>query len=216
MGNAWVFNPATHAKGNLRLGMGLVIPTGDRNAQDTFSVYDAAATGKIRSVKRAVDQSIQPGGGGWGIALDLYGYQQLMPQLNAYVNGGYTFTPEEKYRPQLGTQDYSITDTYYGRAGFEYVVWPRYGLAFSLGGRVEGVPVNDLVGGSEGFRRPGYAVSIEPGVMVSYRSWSLSVYTPVAVLRNRERSKLDKINGSAGGDAAFSDYSILASITKRF
>ncbi len=216
MANAWIFNPPTHANSNLRLGLGLVIPTGDRNAQDTFSVYDATATGKIRAVKRAVDQSIQPGAGGWGIALDLYGYHKILPRLNAFVNGGYTFTPQEKYRPLLGTQDYSITDNYFGRGGFEYTVWPKQGLTFSLGGRIEGVPVNDFSGGSEGFRRPGYAISIEPGVMVSHRSWSLSVYAPVAVDRNRQRSKLDRINGSAGGDAAFSDYSILASISKRF
>ena len=35
-------------------------------------------------------------------------------------------------------------------------------VSVALGGRLEGIPVHDLVGGSEGFRRPGYIVSAEP------------------------------------------------------
>ncbi len=215
-GNAWIFNPKEHEKWNLLTGLGLVVPSGDRNAVDTFEVYDAAAPGKIRGVRRAVDQSIQPGGGGWGIMLDLYAFYRLSHSLNAYLNGGYVITPEQKYRPDLGTQDYSISDTYYGRTGLEYSLWPKYGLSVSLGGRVEGVAVHDLVGGSEGFRRPGYAVSVEPGVAVNIQKWSFNVFTPVAVYRNRERSVLDQMNGSSGGDAAFSDFSVLANIAYRF
>ena len=124
--------------------------------------------------EKTVDQSIQPGTGGWGIILELYAYQQIIPRLNAYVNGAYTITPEEKngvptFRSNPFEAEMSIADSYLGRAGFEYLLWPKYGLSFSLGGRVEGVPVRDLVGGSEGFRRPGYAISIEPGIYLPER-----------------------------------------------
>ena len=78
------------------------------------------------------------------------------------------------------------------------------------------MPVHDLTGGSEGFRRPGYSVAIEPGVGVAIHNWSINVYTPVAVYRTRERSVLDQINRRPGGDAAFADYSILSSIAYRF
>jgi len=91
----------------------------------------------------------------------------------------------------------------------------------SLGGRVEGVPVRDLVGGSEGFRRPGYAVSIEPGVSVMFKGWSASLYTPVAVYRNREPSVPDLEQAAATGrfnpgDAAFADFLVMFNLTKRF
>jgi hypothetical protein len=105
--------------------------------------------------------------------------------------------------------------------GLDYVVWPRYGLLFNLGARVDGVPVEDLVGGSDGFRRPGYSVSIEPGLSAMLESWSLSLYTPVALYRNRQRSVADEQWTEATGidrhgDAAFADFSIPFSLAKRF
>jgi hypothetical protein len=94
-------------------------------------------------------------------------------------------------------------------------------LTVSLAGRIEGVPVYDLVGGSDGFRRPGYAISIEPGMSVTVKSWSFSLYTPVAVYRNRERSVPDLQQSAATetfrhGDAAFADYLVMCNFTKRF
>ncbi len=105
----------------------------------------------------------------------------------------------------------SIADSYLGRAGVEYTVLPKYGLTFSMGGRVEGVPVYDLVGGSEWFRRPGYSISIEPGVMANLHGWKIALYTPVTVYNNRERSVAD-IETGGHGDAAFADYQVLFSI----
>jgi len=63
---------------------------------------------------------------------------------------------DEALPPASGFQaSDSIADAYLGRAGFEYLVWPKYTLSFSIAGRIDGVPLNDLAGGSEGFRRPG-------------------------------------------------------------
>lgn len=82
-----------------------------------------------------------------------------MPRLNAFVNGAYTITPQEKNgvltsRGNPFEAEMSISDAYMGRGGFEYLLWPKHGLTLSLAGRIEGVPVRDMVGGSEGFRRP--------------------------------------------------------------
>jgi len=99
-----------------------------------------------------------------------------------------------------------------GRIGLEYLVLPKYGLAFSLGGRVEGVPVYDLIGGSDWFRRPGYSVGVEPGVMANVHGWKLAAYTPVAVYRNRTQSVPDKQSGGRHGDAAFADFAVICSI----
>ncbi len=222
-GNGWLLDPKEHAKGNVLLGLGLDMPTGEKAAKDTFQVF---RNGQIVAEERNVDQSIQPGDGGWGVILSLYAYQQIAPRLTAFANGAYTITPQEKNgvetrRTNPFEAEMSIADSYFGRAGLEYVLWPKHGLTLSLAGRIEGVPVYDAMGGSEGFRRPGFAISIEPGIMASIKSWSFGVYAPVALYRNRERSVPDKqFTASSGtyrhGDAAFADYMIMMSLTKRF
>ncbi len=81
---------------------------------------------------------------------------------------------------------------------------------------IEGVPVYDAIGGSLGFRQPGYTVSIEPGISWSGPKNSFSLLAPVAVYRIRERSTPEILLGRPGGDASFADFSILASFTHRF
>jgi len=108
-----------------------------------------------------------------------------------------------------------VWDSYLLRVGVSCGIWPAKGLSLSLGGRLEGVPVEDWFGGSEGFRRPGYAVSIEPGIAWQYRKFSISVTAPVAIERNRERSVSDLRTGRHG-DAAFADYLITGSVSYRF
>jgi hypothetical protein len=225
MGNGWIIDPTSMPKGNLLLGLGVDMPTGEKDATDTFQAFDSAS-GQIVARERTVDQSIQPGDGGWGLLLELYGYYQIIERLSGYVNGGYQITPEEKngvptFRGNPYEAIMSIADTYYGRVGVDYQLVPKWGLSLSFGGRIEGVPVYDAVGGSEGFRRPGFAISVEPGLSVTQGSWMFNVATPVAVYRNRERSVPDKQWAEATGiprhgDAAFADYLVTATISKRF
>ncbi|HEY0455690.1 MAG TPA: hypothetical protein VGE41_04905 [Verrucomicrobiae bacterium] len=223
--NGWLLDPHEHMKGNVLLGLGVSAPSGQDDAKDVFEVY-SGSTKTITARQRTVDQSIQPGTGGWGAIFDVYGYQQLMPKLYGYINGSYVITPQEKngvptFRSSQFEKIMSITDSYMGRAGVQYTVWPKYGVNFSLGGRIEGVPVHDLIGGSDGFRRPGYAVSIEPGITATIDTWSFSIYTPVALYRNREQSVPDKQlehtgAGPQNGDAAFADFLVMFNVTKRF
>lgn len=215
----WLLDPHKHMDGNIALGIGFKAPTGDDKASDT--AY--RTTGPII---RPVDQSMQPGDGGWGIILQLQAFHRIYGNLSAYLQGSYMITPEEQNNTRRTTGNEgapvdvrtfnSITDQYFGRGGLSYFVWPEQGLALSLGGRIEGVPVYDAVGGSMGFRRPGYTISIEPGLSWSGGRNSLSVSAPVAVYRNRERSAPEIALGRPGGDAAFADFSILASYTRRF
>lgn len=218
-GNMWLWDPTKPRKNNVLLGFGVDAPTGTKNAKDIFRVF---RSGSVINEERTVDQSIQPGDGGWGFTIDMYGYQQIIPRLNAYVNGSYTFTPQNKngvptFRSNRFEQEMSIADAYVGRTGLEYVLWPKHGLTLSFGGRIEGVPVHDAIGGSEGFRRPGYAISVEPGLSAMVNSWTFSLYTPVAVDRYRQRSKADRATGpSTRGDAAFADFLVMCNISKRF
>ncbi len=79
--------------------------------------------------------------------------------------------------------------------------------------RMECVPAKDLIGGSSGFRRPGYVVSAEPAVSYQFGKMSAFATVPIALRRDRTQSYADKertrITGIyAQGDAAFADYSI--------
>jgi hypothetical protein len=215
-GNAWILNPKEHMKGNALLGLGISAPTGDRDAQDTFESYDFRSRTIVAS-QHAVDQSIQSGNGGWGIIFDIYAHREIVPRLNGFVNGFYTITPGEKYSPTASlVGDYSIADSYLGKAGFEYLVWPKHSLSLSLAGRIDGVPIHDLIGGGDGFRRPGYAVSIEPGISLGFKFWSFSLNTPVALYRNRQQSVPEKAAGMDSGTAGFADFLVTCSVTKKF
>lgn len=200
----WVFDPSVHHEGNIQLGVGLKLPTGDAEVMDL--AYKATGP-----VLRYVDQSIQPGDSGLGVTLDMQAFQKIVDRTYAYASASYLINPQEK-NPNTG---YSIPDTYLLRAGLNYIIWPSQGLSLSLGGRMEGVPVTDWFGGNEGSRRPGYAVSIEPGITWNHHKWSVQVTAPVALDRNRERSVQD-IRTNKHGDAAFADFIITSSVTYRF
>ena len=75
--------------------------------------------------------------------------------------------------------------------------------------------MRDALGGSDGFRRPGYAISIDPGFLYVRGNNMFSCNIPFAVERNRKRSVAD-ILGGGHGDAAFADYSIMFSLSRRF
>lgn len=223
MGSMWLMDPKTHADGNAALGLGLDLPTGKKNAKDTFQVFDAP-TQKVVAQERMVDQSIQLGDGGYGVLIDLYAYRRVLDRLSLFVNGFYAITPEETSGVPTSRSNpfesvMSISDSFMARAGFDYLLLPQHNLSISLDARIEGVPVEDLVGGSDGFRRPGYAVSVEPGVTASVGSYTMSLYAPYAVYRNRTRSVADRRQTAATGnfqhgDAAFADYLVMFSFSK--
>ncbi|MEO5906050.1 MAG: transporter, partial [Saprospiraceae bacterium] len=88
------------------------------------------------------------------------------------------------------------------------------------GGRLEGVPALDLIGGSNAYRRPGYSIAIEPGISYNANNLVVNFSVPFAVHRNRIQSYLDKVKSEAEGeyiigDAAFADYLINLGITYR-
>ena len=90
------------------------------------------------------------------------------------------------------------------------------GLALSLGVRGEGVPVRDLIGGSDGFRRPGAIISLDPGVMYNFHRTIISVNGPWALYRNRPPSVPEIQNNTKNGDAFFADYTVIATISRHF
>ncbi len=115
----------------------------------------------------------------------------------------------------------SVTEQSLARGGFAFSLVPQWGLSLTVASRIEGVPVRDALGETDGFRRPGYAVSFEPGLGWIHGRWSAQVLAPVALYRNRQPSVADerygRISGlgTVPGDAAFADYTLIASIAFR-
>jgi len=207
VGNAWLLNPPEHPNGNLNLGLGVKFPTGDDRATENFYT----ANGQV--LLRPVDIAAQPGDGGWGIVAQIQGFQKLARNLYGYVDGFYLINPQDvngTQRPSpTSSLVNSIPDQYLGRAGLSYVIWLAKALSFSLGGRIDGIPVNDLIGSSDGFRRAGYAAYIDPGLNWVFGKNTLSLNIPVAVERNLEATKYS----SAG---AFADFIVVAGYSRRF
>ncbi|MGB4969609.1 MAG: hypothetical protein WBO31_08770, partial [Saprospiraceae bacterium] len=156
--NAWLFKPSE--KGNIQIGLGIKLPTGDYRYQDFFYKNDTT------ELLGAVDQSIQPGDGGTGFSTELNAYYNITKSIGFYGNLYYLINPRDqngtsttrggtasataiKYR----TATMSVPDQYMVRAGVNYSISK---FTVSAGARLEGIPSEDLVGESNGFRRPGY------------------------------------------------------------
>ena len=215
VGTAWLLSPREHPDGNVNLGIGVKAPTGDYRATDTY--YTAGG----QPLLRPVDIAAQPGDGGWGIMLELQAFQKIVQNLYGYASGFYLLNPRDTNgtgRPSpTSTAVNSVPDQYLGRVGLSYAIWPAHGLSVSLGGRIDGVPVSDAVGGSDGFRRAGYAIYVDPGINWVFGKNALSLNVPVAVERNLQASPyLDGgvIKSSAGG--AFADFLVVAAFSRRF
>lgn len=226
--NRWMLGPSKFMKGNFQAGIGFKLPTGAYNSSDNF--YNVGLEGSPQV--RPVDQSIQPGDGGLGVITELNGYFNFSPRFSSYGNLYYLINPRETngtrtYRETLSAAlaneaIMSVTDQYMFRLGLNYDFTGKLdALTLSAGGRMEGIPVYDLIGGNKGFRRPGYVISVEPGLIYKFSKLNFFATMPVAIGRNRLQSVTDKENSViqnkfVNGDAAFADYSLNLGFTYKF
>lgn len=210
----WLFRPPTESGANVGLGVSLKLPTGKYNATDV------ATNNRGETIIATADQSIQAGDGGLGFVLDAQAYQPIPGRAMLYFSGAYLFNPRNTndvstFRTRRYEDVMSVADQYLFRGGISRAVPKIRGLVASFGGRIEGVPVRDAFGGSDGFRRPGYAISIDPGLMYMRGRNIFAISSPWAIERNRRRSTSDIRNGTHG-DAAFADYALTVSYSRRF
>jgi hypothetical protein len=207
----WVWRPPTESRQNVQIGFSLKVPTGKPNV---VSAVTGATTPVTSST--TVDQSIQLGDAGVGFALDYLAYKALPAGFTLFSTGVYLFNPRNTYTATTpGARALSVPDQYLWRGGIAYAL-PRFrGVSISLAGRDEGVPARDLIGREDGFRRPGYAVSIEPGLEFARgrNVWSFSY--ALAIRRDRTRSVQDVANGTHG-DAAFADGVLILGYSRSF
>jgi hypothetical protein len=206
----WVWRPPTESRQNIQLGFSLKLPTGKPNVVSPIS---GTAT---PSAPTTVDQSIQLGDAGTGFALDYLAYKSLPARFTLFSTGVYLLNPRNTYTAATpGARALSVPDQYLLRAGVAYALPKFHGVALSVAARDEGVPARDLIGREDGFRRPGYAVSIEPGLQFARHRdlWSFSY--AIAVRRDRTRSVSDVRTGGHG-DAAFADGVLMLSYSRTF
>jgi hypothetical protein len=221
----WLLNPEKNKKGNIQLGLGVKLATGNYKVEDYFWKNDTTY------LLGPVDQSIQLGDGGTGITAELNAYYNFSAAFGVYGNFYYLLNPMEQNGVSTArggtpnatavkyfTNTMSVPDQYMIRFGGNMTAG---NLMASAGIRMECIPSEDLVGGSRGFRRPGYVVSVEPAVSYKLKNVTVFAAVPVAIERNRTQSYSDKLRTQASttkvqGDAAFADYSLNAGLSIRF
>lgn len=225
----WMFDPENHRHANLRLGVGLKLPTGSDDVT-TFRRYNIAPRGQPANYVTGygpADMAIQPGDGGLGVVLGAEGFYSLGTQTTLYGELTYLLNPRghngvnnqwSGAGPYVPNNVTSVPDYFLARTGvtFSQPLGWRNGTAL-LGLRMEGQPVRDLIGSNAGFRRPGFSLAVEPGVACSFGKVSLFLTVPVTIHRHRWKSVDEENAGRTSAvSAAFADYNILAGLTYRW
>lgn len=218
-GSYWVYDPGNPRRGNVALGLGIKAPTGSYD--ETAAIYFPDHVEEL-----PVDLAVQPGDGGWGITLATQSFHALAHRTYFYGDGFYLLNPRDTNGTVTPASflvtgfplPTSVPDQYSLRVGVGYLAWPRHGISLSLGMRLDGIPKEDLIGDSNGFRRPGYNLAVDPGLNVNWGPHTFSVYVPIAVKRSVQQSlpeyELSQATGtrihgggSLAGEAFFIGYS---------
>ncbi len=186
VGRYWLLNCDKHPDTNVSLGLGVKFPTGNYNAQDAYRNMAG-----VRGV-RPVDISTQPGDGGTGLILDVQAFKNFK-WGTTFASVNYLANPRDTNgTPSLlvglmgagappNAAVNSVPDQFIARLGASVPIKAVNGLSIGLAGRVEGVPVHDLFGDSNGFRFAGYAFFVEPGISYTRGAHTWSVNVPVTV-----------------------------------
>jgi hypothetical protein len=144
-----MLDPVKSKHGNIQVGLGLKLPTGDYRYNDFFWKNDST------KVLGPVDQSIQLGDGGTGISLELNGYYVFTKALSAYGNFYYLSNPREHNGVSTarggttsatnilwGSSVMSVPDQYMLRGGLNLMAGA---FSASAGVRLEVVPSEDII-----------------------------------------------------------------------
>jgi cytochrome oxidase Cu insertion factor (SCO1/SenC/PrrC family) len=219
-GRMWLLPTDRFTSGNIALGLGVKMPTG--NSATMYTYVDSAGNNPR---PRYVDQSVQPGDGGWGLTMDLSAFKRI-PHAQIFGVVSYLANPRDRNDTTSGsvnrstsanpstaadTAFNSVPDQFVARVGGAAPIGST-GFAASLAWRVEGLPRYDLIGASHGFRRPGVEMFVEPGFSYAKGGQVYSFQMPIGYYRNRFPNPY---TGNAG-DATFPNYVFLASYGYRF
>ncbi|HUP04202.1 MAG TPA: hypothetical protein VMU19_09440 [Bryobacteraceae bacterium] len=211
----WLWNPKTTKRGNISVGLGVQAPTGKDNESNNVLTSATATTPSVVTA----DYSIQPGSGGWAGVIEWQAFRDA-GDFVFYTDGDYLATQggtnnvlrSATALSQPLTAYNAIQDEYLLEAGVAHPISLIKGLTLTFGPRMEGVPAHDIFGNNLGFRRPGFAISAEPGFVYARGGSMFQFSVARAIYRDRTKSVPDDMLGTHG-DAAFADYVWLASYT---
>ena len=208
--NLWLAAPTRHPDGNISLGLGVKAPTGGYHATGAFY----GPTGTV--TQPMLTPTLQLGDGGWAILADGQAFQQLVGRASVYASGLYSASLRQHTDATFQGLIVAAPDVYSVRAGLAYGLAPDHGLSVSLGGRMDGTTVSDIVGGRTDYLRDaGYYMYVEPGIawVSGMNQFTLSV--PVRVRADYFTTALS--NGSYRvGQGGVNDYIIYAGYSRRF
>jgi hypothetical protein len=192
----WLRDPSPNQTWNIQFGLGIKFPTGDYKYEDYFYRNDTTR------VLSPVNPSIQLGDGGTGIITELNGFVALNKTISLYGDFYYLISPRNEngtlytvgktptsIQIQADAVNTSVPDVYSLHAG-TYINWEK--LTFSAAVRLDGTPVYDLVGASDGTRRAGYYLSVEPGLIYKFPGVTLYTYVPIIVQSHISQNVPDK------------------------
>jgi len=160
-GRYWILDPnGANSQHNIGVSLGVKLPTGKKDRTDDYFGRQVP-----------VDVSIQTGDGHFGMTGTLYAFQNI-GSGTLFATGTYLSIPADTTgvptffgslnNPANSTYN-SAADQFSVQLGGSVTIIPKW-LIPSLAYRIEGVPVSDLFGSSDGFRRPGVIGFIEPGL----------------------------------------------------
>jgi hypothetical protein len=217
-GRYWLLDTLTHPDWNVLGGVGIKTASGNARTQDLYPDRDG-----LNNQLRYVDQSVQTGDGGWGLMTEAHMFWKVR-RVFVFGSASYLANPRNTNGtpsllvarggppPAAASFDKlvnSVPDQYLGRAGGTVPVWG--GIAATVAWRVEGLRRFDLFGESNGFRRPGESMFIEPGVSYSHGPSTISFNVPIAFYYIRRPDP----NTGLPGDATFPRQIFLTSYTRR-
>ena len=214
----WLLNPRSHERGNISFGLGVKAPTGDYKIPSQFYL----ASGPVDF---PADQTIQPGDGGWAVLTQVLAFRQLNELASLYASGSYMISPKDqsdvRNSPVASAGlPWSVPDVYSVRTGTALNVLPDHGVAVSLGARLDGIPVRDLVGGGDinTVKRSARIYFVEPGVSLSRGQHNITVSLPWRVGVNRLKSLTEQLPtaSATANSGGFAQYLVFASYSRRF
>ena len=206
--NVWFFKPRDSGIWNIGASLGLKAPTGKAGATDT-----------VFGRTLPVDISIQPGDKAWAPIASLQGFRQFS-WLTAFGSANYLFNARNTTKVPVffqtltnprNTFPNSSSDQFLYQFGASFrtrAKWPVPILAY----RISGVPVYDVFGPIDGFRRPGTIGFIEPGISYSLGEHVITATVPIRTYVNiKDSPSTPRIE-----DATVPKYAFTVSWSKRF
>ena len=149
------------------------------------------------------------------------GFRQITERTFGYAFGSYMVSPKAHSDVQLAPtapQYWSVPDVYSARLGASFAVLPDHGLTMSLGGRVDGIPVHDLIGGGDDstIKRTSQILYADPGLSFTRGRGAFTLSVPYRLAVNRKKSLFEQQTPTAVNGGGFAKYLVFASYTHRF